>query len=183
MSKCKPEYAKESKSPEDIANCLKEGFNDALESLEIREYKGGINDEVQYRDMFLKIKREKFLVLVDTLRTFDFLHFQVMSGNDDGDVVTLNYHCILFRSSGRGKKMGLCISVAVPKEDLRMPSLWSRIPGIEYSEREMREMLGIDFEGLPNKALVFLPENWNDDIKPWRRDETGPSPEDVRELS
>jgi len=89
----------------------------------------------------------------------------------------------LFRSSGRGKKMSLCISVAVPKADLRMPSLWSRIPGVEYSEREMREMLGIDFEGLPNKGLVFLPEDWNEDIKPWRRDETGPSPEDVRELS
>jgi membrane-bound hydrogenase subunit beta len=54
---------------------------------------------------------------------------------------------------------------------------------VEYSEREMREMLGIDFDGLPNKALVFLPEDWNEDIKPWRRDETGPSEEDVRELS
>jgi len=71
----------------------------------------------------------------------------------------------------------------VPKKDLVMPSLWERIPGIEYSEREMREMLGVDFAGLPNKALIFLPEDWNEDIKPWRRDETGPKPEDIRELS
>ena len=44
-------------------------------------------------------------------------------------------------------------------------------------------MLGVDFDGLPNKALIFLPEDWNEDIKPWRRDETGPKPEDIRELS
>ena len=64
-----------------------------------------------------------------------------------------------------------------------MPSLWSRIPGVEYSEREIREMLGIDFDGLPNKALIFLPEDWDETIKPWRRDETGPGADDVRHLS
>jgi len=183
MSRCKPEYVKDSKKPEEVADCLQERFGEALEGLEIREYKGGVNGEVQYKDMYLKVKREKFIDLVDTLMTFDFLHFQVMSGNDDGEVVTLNYHCTLFRSSERGGKMGICISVAVPKDDLRMPSLWSRIPGVEYSEREMREMLGVDFEGLPNKGLIFLPEDWDEDIKPWRRDDAGPSPEDVRELS
>ncbi|HAG22021.1 MAG TPA: NADH-quinone oxidoreductase subunit L, partial [Synergistaceae bacterium] len=26
-------------------------------------------------------------------------------------------------------------------------------------------------------------EDWNEDIKPWRKDETGPSEKDVRELS
>jgi membrane-bound hydrogenase subunit beta len=98
-------------------------------------------------------------------------------------VVTLNYHFALFREAGKGKRLGVTISVEVPKTDPVMPSLWGRIPGVEYSEREMREMLGIDFDGLPNKALVFLPEDWNEDIKPWRRDETGPSEEDVRELS
>jgi membrane-bound hydrogenase subunit beta len=43
-------------------------------------------------------------------------------------------------------------------------------------------MFGVDFVGLPNKALVFLPEDWNEEIKPWRRDATGPTPEIVREL-
>jgi membrane-bound hydrogenase subunit beta len=54
---------------------------------------------------------------------------------------------------------------------------------VEYSEREIREMLGVDFDGLPNKALVFLPDDWDQTIKPWRRDETGPGPDVVNELS
>jgi membrane-bound hydrogenase subunit beta len=75
------------------------------------------------------------------------------------------------------------LSIPIPKDDLVFPSLHDRIPGTEYSEREMREMLGIHFEGLPNTDLLFLPENWDEEIKPWRRDETGPSPENIRELS
>jgi membrane-bound hydrogenase subunit beta len=45
-------------------------------------------------------------------------------------------------------------------------------------------MLGVDFVGLPDpkKAMVFLPEDWNEEIKPWRRDAAGPAPEIVREL-
>jgi membrane-bound hydrogenase subunit beta len=180
---CRPEYVKESSDPKEVVACIEERFGEDVQNLELREYKGGLEDAVQYHLLWLKVSRERFLELVDALREFDFLHFQIISGNDDGDVVTLNYHVALFREAGKGKRLGACVSVEVPKTDLVMPSLWERIPGVEYSEREMREMLGIDFDGLPNKALVFLPEDWNEDIKPWRRDETGPSEADVRELS
>jgi len=180
---CGPEYVKESSDPKEVVACIEESFGEDVQNLELREYRGGLEDAVQYRVLRLKVSRERFLELIDVLRKFDFLHFQIISGNDDGDVVTLNYHVALFSEAGKGKRLGACLSVEVPKTDLVMPSLWDRIPGVEYSEREMREMLGIDFEGLPNKALVFLPEDWNEDIRPWRRDETGPSEGDVRELS
>lgn len=180
---CRPEYVKESRDPKEVVACIEERFGEDLRDIGLRDYKGGSEDSVQYQRLSVTVKRESFMDLVDTFREFDFLHFQIMSGNDDGDHVTLNYHCAIFRSAGKGKQLGLNISVEVPKDDLVMPSLWERIPGVEYSEREMREMLGIEFDGLPNKALVFLPEDWKEDIKPWRRDETGPSPDDVRELS
>jgi membrane-bound hydrogenase subunit beta len=44
-------------------------------------------------------------------------------------------------------------------------------------------MFGVDFAGLPDKALVFLPENWDEQIKPWRRDSEGPSLDDIRDLN
>lgn len=180
---CRPEYVVESRDPKEVVACVQERFGDDVRDMALRDYKGGLDDAVQYRQLWLTVDRERFTELVDAFREFDFLHFQIMSGNDDGDVVTLNYHFALFRSAGKGKRLGVSVSVRVPKDDLVMPSLWDRIPGVEYSEREMREMLGIEFEGLPNKALVFLPEDWNEDIKPWRRDKTGPSEKDVRELS
>ncbi|HAG22022.1 MAG TPA: NADH-quinone oxidoreductase subunit L, partial [Synergistaceae bacterium] len=95
---------------------------------------------VQYRVLWLAVKRERFLELVDLMRELDFPHFQIISGNDDGDTVVLNYHFALFNSAGKNKRLGVTVSVKVPKDNPVMPSLWEWIPGIEYSEREMREM-------------------------------------------
>lgn len=177
------EYTKESMDPEKVEQYIRERLGDDLISLELREIKGGIKNETAYINLWLSIERSRFTDLVDALRELDFLHFHITSGDDIGEAVQLNYHFSLFRCAGRGKRLGITVTVDIPKDDLVMPSLWERIPGIEYSEREIREMLGVDFKGLPNKALIFLPEDWNEDIKPWRRDETGPRPEDIRELS
>ncbi len=147
------------------------------------EKKAGKDGKVWYRDLWLSVEKDRFLEMVDLLAGFDFPQFHVISGNDDGEAVTLHYHFSLFQVAGRGDRVGVTVSVPVYKTDLVMPSLYSRIPGVEYSEREIREMLGIDFDGLPNKALIFLPEDWDETIKPWRRDETGPSADDVRHLS
>ncbi|MGI6253005.1 MAG: NADH-quinone oxidoreductase subunit C [Aminivibrio sp.] len=170
------------KSPEEVANRLKEAFGEDS-VLEIRERKAGIEDAVGYRDIWTKIDRDRFLDFIDTLAEFDFPQFHIISGNDDGDVVTLYYLFTLYQVAGRGNRLGVSVSVEVDKKDLVMPSLFSRIPGVEYSERETREMFGVDFDGLPNKALIFLPEEWDESVKPWRRDEAGPSEDDVRELS
>lgn len=180
---CRPEYVKECKCPEEVMNCIREALGESLLDIELRERMDGSPRRVMYRDIWVRFGKEAYLSLVDRLRTLDFLHFHVMSGNDDGDVVTLNVHCSLFREAGEGHRLGITLAVPIPKNDLSIPSLNSRIPGTEYSEREMREMLGIHFLGLPNTDLLFLPENWDEEIKPWRRDETGPSPENVRELS
>lgn len=177
------EYTKEYESPEKILSLLKRKFRKTAERMTLREYKGGVENGDAYRCLWVYVERQRFLVMVDTLMEFDFPHFQITSGDDICDSIELNYHFSIFRSIDRGKRLGVTISVIVPKNDLVMPSLWSRVPGIEYSEREIREMFGVDFDGLPNKGLVFLPEDWNEDIKPWRRDETGPKPEDIRELS
>ncbi|MDO9507956.1 MAG: NADH-quinone oxidoreductase subunit C [Thermovirgaceae bacterium] len=178
-----PEYVKESMDPEQVEHCIRDKFGESVLSLELRERNGGKNNEVSYRDLWISVDKSRFLDLVDALRELDFLHFHIMSGDDTGKYVQLNYHFSLFRCAGRGKRLGITVTVDVPKTDLVMPSLWGRIPGTEYSEREIREMLGVDFDGLPNKNLIFLPEDWNEEIKPWRRDETGPKPEDIRELS
>jgi membrane-bound hydrogenase subunit beta len=180
---CCPEYVKKSQEPAEVQACIAETFGEDVSGFDLRAHVQGVREEVSYHSLWFTVVRERFIDLIDYLGEFDFPHFHIISGNDDGDSISLNYHMGLFRSAGRGKRLHLCITIHLPKNDLVMPSLHSRIPGVEYSEREMIEMMGVDFEGLPNKAHVFLPENWNDDIKPWRRDETGPGPDDVRELS
>lgn len=170
------------KSAVEVAEDLRSRFGEEAIA-EIRERKAGKDDKVGFHDIWAKVERDNFLNFVDALAEFDFPQFHIISGNDDGDVITLYYHFTLFQVAGPGNRVTVTVAVPVDKKDLVMPSLFSRIPGVEYSERETREMFGVDFDGLPNKALIFLPEDWDETVKPWRRDEAGPSADQVRELS
>lgn len=173
---------REGRDVQEITSRIQEKFG-AAAVVDVRGRTGGSANDVQFHEIWASVGKEHFLEMIDEVASFDFPQFHVISGNDDGESVSLNYHFTLFQAAGRGKRVGVTVTVSLLKDDLSLPSLFSRIPGVEYSEREMREMLGIDFLGLPNKALVFLPEDWDETVKPWRRDETGPSAEHVRELS
>jgi len=165
-----------------LAEALREKFKEAVLSLDVRARKGGAENRECGCDLWLKIELQSFRPFIESLFEYDFVNFHVISGDDTGDDVTLSYHLSLFQRD-RDKRIGVIIAVEIPKSALFIPSIFDLLPGSEYSEREIREMFGIDFVGLPNKGLVFLPEDWNEQIKPWRRDSEGLSPEMIRELN
>ncbi len=168
---------------EAVVERLKSALGDSVSNLEIRDFSQGTSGEVTGRHLWLVVERDRLLDLVDELGKLDFPHFHVVSGDDEGENVVLYYHFALYRSVGRGMSLPVTVCVKIPKSDLSVPSLFSRIPGVEYSEREIQEMFGVDHIGLPNKGLVFLPEDWNREVLPWRRDETAPGDDLVEELS
>lgn len=55
---------------------------------------------------------------------------------------------------------GVTLKTAVDKEQPRIASLTSVVPGADWHERECHEMFGIDFEGHPNLAPLYLPEDF-----------------------
>lgn len=170
-------------SPEALPEVLRAALGERLGTITTHDQVGGTSGAVQFREHWVDIAREDLMDLVEALDTLDAVHFHVLSGDDLGECVLLVYHFSLGNAAGRGRRTGIFARVRLPKDDLRMPSLWSRIPGVEYSEREMKEFLGVAFDGLPQTGNVFLPEDWNNDVKPWRRDGAGLAPEHVRELS
>ena len=162
------------------------GFKDAKDmSIEISQRTDGFETPITNKNLWIKTPYNLFPKVIKALNSIDVLSFHVISGFDDGHAITLRYHFSVFSHAGRGARVGASVIVRVPKSNLAIPSLFSLIPGIEYSERETREMYGIEFNGLPNKALVFLPDQWDEEIKPWRDDEAGLSqnPDIVRRLS
>jgi membrane-bound hydrogenase subunit beta len=154
-------------------------------SIEISKRTDGFEVPVTSKNLWITVPHSLFPLVIHALYDIDVLFFHVISGYDDGDSVTLRYHFSLFSYAERNDRVGVSVIVRVPKSNLVMPSLYSLIPGTEYSERETREMFGVEFDGLPNKALVFLPEQWDEEIKPWRDDEAGLShrPDVIRRLS
>jgi NADH-quinone oxidoreductase subunit C len=52
------------------------------------------------------------------------------------------------------------LSVKLPAEDPRLPSITSVFRGANWHERETAEMFGITFDGHPNLVKLYLPEDF-----------------------
>ena len=75
-------------------------------------------------------------------------------------------HNYIFHSKSEGD---LVLRVELPSFKPVQKSISKVIPGAEWAEREARDLLGIEFEGLPPGKLV-LPENWPEGVFPLRKE-------------
>ena len=66
------------------------------------------------------------------------------------------------------KNSRLIINVAVPDEDLKIPSICEIYPGANFYEREVFDMFGIEFENHPELTRILMPDDWT--VNPLRKD-------------
>lgn len=64
----------------------------------------------------------------------------------------------------------LTLRVAFDRNQARVPSICGAIPYASPFEREAGEMFGITFEGTPDTAPLFLPDDWPQGVYPLRKD-------------
>jgi NADH-quinone oxidoreductase subunit C len=96
---------------------------------------------------------------------FDFL--ADVSGTDwpDRDLrFWVAYH--LYSIEGKHR---LRLKVGVPENDAHVPTITEVFPGADFLEREVYDMLGVEFDGHPDMRRILLPEDW--DGHPHRKDE------------
>ena len=67
----------------------------------------------------------------------------------------------------------LALAERVPRDNPVIPTMIQVWKGAEYHERETHEMFGINFQGHPNQAHLYLPEDWSD-LPPLRKDYVSP---------
>jgi NADH-quinone oxidoreductase subunit C len=92
------------------------------------------------------------------------LRFAIATGQDTPRGLEILYH-FSFDQSGE------IISVRVLIQDKKKPqidSLATMFPAAEWIEREMWEMLGINFKGHPNLKRLLLAEEWPEGKYPLR---------------
>jgi len=58
------------------------------------------------------------------------------------------------------QKHRIRVKIGVPIEDLVVPTITEIFPGADFMEREVFDMLGIDFSGHPDMRRILLPEDW-----------------------
>lgn len=94
------------------------------------------------------------------------IRFAIASGQHTADGFEILYHFSC-------DKTGLMISVRVLLEDKKNPQIESITPiiqGAEWIEREIWELLGINFIGHPNLRHLLLTDDWPKDEFPLRHD-------------
>jgi len=94
---------------------------------------------------------------------FDVYHLSTITGQDTDHGIELLYHFW----DGRGLTLRTRLPRAErakgePGEAPVIATLTDLIPGAAFYEREIWEMLGVDFQGHPNLSLFLLPEDWDD---------------------
>lgn len=140
--------------------------NEIVRDLQQR-FGGDIIDVFEKSAKRLYISIEPQALVAVATYTFKTLgaRFSIASGVDMRSHMEILYHFTV-------DALNIIISyrVRLPKDNLAIDSLAPVFEGANWIEREIHEMLGIDFKGHPELKRLLLPEEWPEGVYPLRRD-------------
>lgn len=103
--------------------------------------------------------------LLKLLNEFDYITLDSMNYRDD---IEDGKFCITYCLQTEKRDHILMVQTYIERENATLPTMHKIWPQAEIMEREMHEMLGVDFPGHPS-LIDFVLEYW-DDLPPLRRD-------------
>ncbi|MCF8307903.1 MAG: NADH-quinone oxidoreductase subunit C [Bacteroidales bacterium] len=77
---------------------------------------------------------------------------------------------ILYHFSNDSEGHVINVHVVLPHENPVVDSLTKLLSGAEWIEREIHELLGIEFKGHPNMVPLISEGNWPEGTYPYRKD-------------
>lgn len=116
------------------------------------------------RRIYIQIDRNDLKKTVDIIFNQMNARYIIASG-----IENFNNFEILYHFSFDKKGVVVSLRVFLDKERPEIESLTDIIPGISYIEREIWELLGINFTGHPNLKHFLLRDDWPENIKPLRK--------------
>ncbi len=120
-------------------------------------------------DLYAEVKAEKLLEVITQLKEkYNVTHLSTIIGQDQDDGYHLLYPFSITLSNNKWGK--LILDVTVDKKDPRIDSLVPEIPGAILYEREVYDMLGIQFTNHPNLRRLLTADFMPEDIFPLRKD-------------
>jgi Ni,Fe-hydrogenase III component G len=132
------------------------------------KFKGDILDvfDKSPKRVYIEIKPESIKKVAAYVFKDLGARFNIASGVDLRNHMEILYHFIL-------EDINLLISFRVKlldKSKMEVDSLAPVFEGANWVEREIHELLGINFKGHPDLRRLLLPEAWPEGVYPLRRD-------------
>ncbi len=115
--------------------------------------------------IYVSIEGEKLVPITQHLMAEQGMRFSIATGSDLMDHFELLYH---FSFDPLGTFITL--RVTSPKKDPRIESLAPYMKAAEWIEREIHELLGIEFLHHPNMQHLLLRDDWPKETYPLRKD-------------
>ncbi len=115
--------------------------------------------------VYIEIKPEAIVKIATHIFRNLGARFNIASGVDVRSHMEILYHFTI-------DEIGLVVSVRV-KLDRSRPEIDSLAPSFEaanWIEREMHELLGIEFKGHPDMRRLLLSDEWPEGVYPLRQD-------------
>ena len=140
---------------------------DIIENIKVRVGKDVLDfKDKSERRVYFTLKKEILPKITRYLFNDVKARFVTVSGVDTRETIEMLYHFSV-------DKIGLIVSlrVVLDKSDLEVDSLTSIMRCAEWIEREIHELLGVNFKGHPNPKHLLLKEDWPEGNYPLRRDQ------------
>jgi len=102
-------------------------------------------------------------VIDQLLEGFDGLGISTITGVHDRNQIELNYH---LRCGGNI----LTLRTRVPTSEPKIETITDLMPGAILYEREVKDLLGVEFTGLVETERLQLPDGWPKGVYPLRKD-------------
>jgi len=115
--------------------------------------------------VYIEIKPEAIIQVASYIFKDLKARFNTASGVDTRYHMEILYHFLI-------EDINLLISlrIKIQKPKLEIDSLATIFEGVNWIEREIHEILGINFKGHPDLRRLLLPDDWPDGVYPLRRD-------------
>ena len=139
-----------------IVENLKENLRDKIKKLEIPNKKR----------IYITVEKEDIESAVDTVFNKMGARYIIVTGIDNFHNFELLYHFSFDKEGG----VITSLRVFLDKEKAEIETLSDLIPGIAWIEREIWELLGINFAGHPNLTHLLLRNDWPEGIYPLRKE-------------
>ncbi|WP_297439301.1 NADH-quinone oxidoreductase subunit C [Thermococcus sp.] len=155
---------KEPTKAEKVANAIAERFPNAR--VEVKTNKWG------RERVWVRVQKEDYRELMKFLKALDGeTHYSIGIEQDWGEELGFLNHLVIYYDDAPA--VSLIVDAHTPKDEPTLPDISDIFPIALQFEREGMEMVGIDFEGAPDRRRLFLPDDFPEGIYPLRLDDKG----------